>query len=119
MSIDAIRNRAPRQTLASTRPEFLSETFHMRVVAIGCTFAVVLLACPALAGDFEDGMTAYERKDYAKALPLLRKAADQGVASAQFNLGVMYLVGQGVTRDDKQAVSWFRKGAAQGAVSRM
>ena len=43
-----------------------------------------------------------------------RKAAEQGDAKAQFNLGVMYMDGRGVAQDDRQAVAWFQKAAAQG-----
>ena len=38
----------------------------------------------------------------------------QGVADAQYNLGWMYANGQGVPRDDKTAVKWFRLAAKQG-----
>ncbi|WP_406569303.1 tetratricopeptide repeat protein, partial [Aeromonas veronii] len=43
-----------------------------------------------------------------------RKAAEQGDAMAQFNLGAMYEQGKGVAQDDKQAVAWYRKAAEQG-----
>jgi TPR repeat protein len=43
-----------------------------------------------------------------------RKAAEQGHAMAQFNLGVMYANGEGVPKDDAEAVKWFRKAAEQG-----
>ena len=43
-----------------------------------------------------------------------RKAADQGYADAQHNLGVMYLNGDGVPKDSAEAVKWFRKAAEQG-----
>ncbi len=33
---------------------------------------------------------------------------------AQYNLGVMYANGQGVPKDEKQAVVWYRKAAEQG-----
>jgi len=46
-----------------------------------------------------------------------RKAADQGDAVAQNNLGSMYDVGEGVTEDDAEAVKWYRKAADQGHVS--
>ena len=36
-----------------------------------------------------------------------RRAAEQGVAFAQFNLGVRYVNGQGVARDPVQAYQWF------------
>ena len=45
-----------------------------------------------------------------------RKAAEQGEAIAQYNLGVMYNTGRGVAQDDKQAVAWYRKAAEQGNV---
>ncbi len=44
----------------------------------------------------------------------VQKAAEQGDAMAQFNLGVMYNTGRGVAQDYKQAVAWFRKAAEQG-----
>ncbi|WP_439830288.1 tetratricopeptide repeat protein, partial [Aeromonas veronii] len=53
-------------------------------------------------------------QDDAQALAWYRKAAEQGHAKAQYNLGVMYGNGQGVPQDDAQAVVWFRKAAEQG-----
>jgi len=44
----------------------------------------------------------------------LRKAAEQGDAEAQYNLGVRYANGEGVPEDYKEAVKWFRKAAEQG-----
>ena len=43
-----------------------------------------------------------------------RKAAEQGDAAAQSNLGLMYNNGRGVRQDDAQAVAWYRKAAEQG-----
>eukprot|EP00614_Pseudopedinella_elastica_P014111 CAMPEP_0172581742 /NCGR_PEP_ID=MMETSP1068-20121228/1075_1 /TAXON_ID=35684 /ORGANISM="Pseudopedinella elastica, Strain CCMP716" /LENGTH=71 /DNA_ID=CAMNT_0013374845 /DNA_START=15 /DNA_END=226 /DNA_ORIENTATION=- len=43
-----------------------------------------------------------------------RKAADQGHAGAQFNLGDMYEEGRSVPKNIAKALSWFRKAAAQG-----
>jgi hypothetical protein len=43
-----------------------------------------------------------------------RKAADQGYAAAQSNLGIMYERGQGVPQDYTQAVDWYRKAADRG-----
>ena len=53
-------------------------------------------------------------QDYAAAVSWYRKAADQGDADAQYNLGVMYDNGQGVPQDYAAAVSWYRKAADQG-----
>ena len=43
-----------------------------------------------------------------------RKAAEQGHAGGQCNLGVMYENGQGVKQDHAEAVRWYRKAAEQG-----
>jgi hypothetical protein len=53
-------------------------------------------------------------KDQVEALKWYRKAADQGDARAQFNLGVMYANGRGVAEDYVEAARWFRKAADQG-----
>ena len=37
--------------------------------------------------------------------------AEQGLANAQFKLGLMYYIGQGVPEDDAEAVKWFRNAA--------
>ena len=43
-----------------------------------------------------------------------QKAADQGHADAQNNLGIMYYEGEGVSRDFVKAAHWFRQSAEQG-----
>ena len=40
--------------------------------------------------------------------------AERGDPVAQFNLGVCYADGEGVAKDQVQAVSWYRKAAEQG-----
>jgi TPR repeat protein len=47
----------------------------------------------------------------------MRRAAEQGYAKAQYNLGCMYENGLGVTQDFVEAVKWFRKAAEQGFAS--
>ena len=44
----------------------------------------------------------------------LRLDAQQGDATAQFNLGWMYAKGEGVPQDDREAAQWFRLAADQG-----
>ena len=53
-------------------------------------------------------------KDYTKAFALFQKAADQGNANGQNNLGSMYYNGRGVPQDYKKAVEWYQKAADQG-----
>jgi len=54
------------------------------------------------------------QQDYRQAAAWYRKAADQGNASAQNNLGVKYFNGQGVQQDYKEAALWYLKAAEQG-----
>ena len=53
-------------------------------------------------------------QDYGEAVRWYRRAAEQGIARAQFNLGLMYVKGQGVPQDDGEAARWYRKAAEQG-----
>ena len=74
----------------------------------------VMLALPVAAQDFQNGVEAFRRGDYATALREWRPLAERGNATAQHNLGVMYDRGQGVPRDYVEAVKWYRKAAVQG-----
>jgi TPR repeat protein len=53
-------------------------------------------------------------KDDAEAARWYRKAAEQGLADAQYNLGIAYRLGRGVPKDDAEAFRWFRQSAEQG-----
>jgi hypothetical protein len=46
------------------------------------------------------------RKDEAVAAKWFRRAADQGLAYAQLNLGLMHAAGRGVPQDNVEAVKW-------------
>ena len=51
---------------------------------------------------------------FAQSLDETRKKAESGDATAQFNLGLMYANGEGVPKDDAEAVRWYRLAADQG-----
>jgi len=71
----------------------------------------------AHAADFDAGFKAYQRGDFATALRIFRQLAEQGDASAQYNLAFMYDNGRGVTQDYAEAMRWYRKAAGQGEAS--
>ncbi len=50
----------------------------------------------------------------SEAVKWFRKAAEQGNAPAQYNLGLCYAKGKGVRKSSKEAEKWFRKAAEQG-----
>ena len=66
------------------------------------------------SADLWKGHTAYQSGDYATALHEWKSLAKQGIANAQYNLGVLYQQGHGVPQDDKTAVKWWRLAAEQG-----
>ena len=77
-------------------------------------FLLLLSVAPVFAADFQKGLDAALRGDFATAQQEWRPLAEQGNAVAQYNLGQMYRNGDGVTEDDSQAVYWYRKAAEQG-----
>lgn len=62
-------------------------------------------------GIVAEGDRYYEAGNYTEALRRYRQAADQGDTQCQFNVGYMYITGQGVEKDYNEAVRWFRKAA--------
>ena len=80
---------------------------------IGFVLAL-LFAAAASAGPLEDGLAAYQSKDYEKAIAIWRPLAESGDAGAQFRVGTMYAEGLGVARDDAEAAKWFRRAAERG-----
>ena len=53
-------------------------------------------------------------KDYKEAFKWFRRAADQGDAWAQLELGNLYNEGHGVEQDDHEAIKWRLRAAEQG-----
>ncbi len=82
--------------------------------AIIAVLLLAALAGTAVAGPFEDAISAVERGDYATALREFRVLAEQDDARAQNNLGSMYGKGEGVPQDYAEAVKWYRRAAEQG-----
>jgi len=87
--------------------------------SLNAALAALLLAtaAPVWADNttqFKQALTAYQAGNYEQAFHLWQPLAQQGDAEAQFNLGVMYENGQGVTQDYRQAAAWYQKVANQG-----
>ena len=78
---------------------------------------LLTLVAPAWGQDLEKAVAAHNRGDYATALREFRRLAEQGHALAQVTLGEMHRKGQGVPKDDTEAVKWYLKAAEQGDVT--
>lgn len=66
------------------------------------------------AGPFEDGLNAYQRRDFATAYALLLPLAHEGNSIAQTRIGLMYRNGDGVQQDNFEAMNWYRRAAQTG-----
>ena len=64
--------------------------------------ALYLLGVNYLDGN--DSLGIYMNKE--KGVELIRRAAEQGHAQGQYNLGICYSRGEGVTQDYEQAEYW-------------
>ncbi len=79
--------------------------------------AVLLLAAiagTAVAGPFEDAVSAVKRGDHDEAVRLYRRAAEQGHLEAQSSLAFMYGEGWLVPKDYAEALKWARLSAGRG-----
>ena len=86
-----------------------------KLLTIICTASVLLIGVTeGWSNEFQKGWDAFNIRDYAAALKKWRAVAEQGLAEAQFNLGLIYDNGLGVTEDNQEAVKWYRRAAEQG-----
>jgi len=90
--------------------------FHVEEVGQAPPAAQAPVAVPELSASeaLQNGDAAYHRHDYAEAMRWDRKAADQGDAGAQSNVGWLYQNGLAVAQDYVEAMRWYRKAADQG-----
>ena len=66
------------------------------------------------AAVYKKGMYAYEKSDYKLAVSYFEDSAKQGNSDAQFQLGSMYLTGDGIEKNIKKAFDYMRKAAEAG-----
>ena len=116
---DDIRRCPPPRDLFSPRPATLIAAATISpTLKIARLFSLIALlhamsALSATAG-FDEGARAFGTKDYATALRSFRAEADRGHAGAQYYLGRMYLLGEGVSADYKRAAAYFTAAATKG-----
>lgn len=90
---------------------------HIRILGFLVLLCLTLVACSSdQASKFDEAMQAYAEKNYSKAVELFLIDAKRGNAPAQFNLGNMYSMGQGVKANLVEAYAWWSVAAANGEV---
>lgn len=81
------------------------------ILLLAATVAVNAQSAETL---YKEGKALYDSKNYAKAFPMLKTAAEKGHKKAQYRLGRCYDKGHGVTENNQLAFQWYSKAAAQG-----
>lgn len=66
-------------------------------------------------GSYEEARRLYHDAHYERAFKIFFALANQGHAEAQEDLGLLYELGRGTSRDDIEAVKWYRLAADQGS----
>ncbi len=109
-------------------------TMKKKLLIIGRCFCSVIMACmlavsamgdhtvgsnePVAEAEVSDILEAARRairlKDYSEAASLYRSLALEGDADAMYQLGVLFQMGRGVSKNHTKAVGWYEKAAAQG-----
>ncbi|MDR0486238.1 MAG: sel1 repeat family protein [Elusimicrobiota bacterium] len=68
---------------------------------------------------FYYGRIGMPPQNFVETFKWFRKAAEQGLSDSQCCLGIMYLEGKGVSKDEKEAFKWFLKSAELGCADGM
>lgn len=80
----------------------------MKTLSFPIVFCLGLLVSTAISADMLEATQAYHEKNYPAAFKEYKQLAELGNKKAQFNLGVMYLKGQGVKPDPIEAYAWMK-----------
>ena len=86
------------------------EVMSANILKVSLGVSLVALASGFCSAYGEDVSQSYEVVDNG-----LRKAAEQGHAEAQCQLGDCYLFGKGVSKSAEEALKWYQKAAEQGS----
>jgi TPR repeat protein len=98
---------------ASCSQKSNKEMWMKRLVAI-CALGAGLACEPALADELSQATAAWQTHDFATALQLYTKLAQQGQPEAERLLGEMYGYGDGVPEDRAVAEQWIKRAQAAG-----
>ncbi len=114
--------RAYEQGIGLSKDVGQARSYYQKAAAAGSRDAQQALAGlgrgpdPVAPGQaqFDEGANLYKAKDFTGAARLFQKLADQGNPKAQLQIGYQYQHGEGVRRNNEEAVRWYRKAAEQG-----
>jgi TPR repeat protein len=73
-----------------------------------------LLARAKSATKYDEALAVYEAKEYSKAFPVMKEAAELGSLPAMSILGSMYLLGRGARENGVEAERWLKRAVDSG-----
>ena len=126
MNLNLVRNltRFPRWFLHIffmrkwfLRKLLLLTRFPRKAFVASMALTAVVFGSAGSYADYEQGVNAAFDGDYATAYREFSIAAEEGLALAQYNLGILYFTGRGVERDADEAYRWTSAAAEQGHVA--
>lgn len=104
---------------ANAAPEPVAPTLaDVELIPEGQTLEQAAAAGDAIA-QYQLGERQLEAGDYTSGPTMIRRAAEQGLAVAQYRLAKLHESGLGVPRDLEKAREWTERGAAGGNVKAM
>lgn len=89
----------------------------MKKQVIFIVASILIYSSVTKADTLYEGISEHNRGNHTYTLNLLRPMAESGDATAQGLLGQMYLRGEGVKRNYKQALKWCTLAANQGNIN--
>ena len=115
------KNPEPKKTERKSEPSPKAKKKPNKLIWIAAAAVVAVLCGTLIWGNLRSPAMAYKRAQtlmaaerYEEAIEMYHRAANQGLAVAQNDLGECYYNGNGVTTDYGEAVKWYRLAADQG-----
>jgi len=65
---------------------------------------------------YQEGVAAYSQGNFSVAFEKFKTVAEHGHVQAEYYVGIMYLKGQGISKNEKEAGVWLGKAAERGHV---
>ena len=80
-----------------------------KVITRACVGVIFMFCTLAQASELEDGLQAFENKEYAQAFQLILRAAKCGDVNAQLAISGMYKKGLGTAVNYKESYKWLKR----------
>lgn len=85
------------------------------ILTLLMVLVLLMSASVSFAGWKEDYRSALSRQNFTDAVRIVQREAEQGDAEAQNNLGLLYINGQGVSKDEVEGLSLLMVAAKNGS----